>query len=85
MISTHNWKTDAPQQFGETRDRRTYEQQDTEISQGDLSRELGGEHGSRFTKVDYAMRPLRVRTIVLGDGRHPVEGERQSEKLREMR
>jgi hypothetical protein len=46
----------------------------SQILQSDTSRELGQKHGGVFTKVDYEMRQMRLRTIVLGYGWYPLEG-----------
>lgn len=51
----------------------------------DLSAKLGGIDGSRFAPVVYEMPRMRVRTVLLGDGRNPLEGDGRPAKLHEMR
>ena len=56
---------------------------DPEVLHGDLSSELGPEHGGRVAQLDGAL-PVRVREVNLGYGRHPVEGPREAKALHEL-
>jgi hypothetical protein len=45
---------------------------------------LGGINGGGFAPLVYEVPEMRFRTIVLGNGRDPLEGDGQSTKLPEM-
>ncbi len=56
----------------------------TKVFHVDLPRLVGGVDGGGLAPLVYEVPEMRFRTIILGHGRDPLEGEGQSEELPEM-
>ena len=62
-------------------DGRQFYELDPKVLRIYLSGLLGEVNGGRFAAMAYEVRGMRLRAIVLGHGRHPLEGGGRSAKL----
>jgi hypothetical protein len=62
-------------------DGRQFYELDPKVLRIYLSGLLGEVDGGGFASVAYAMRGMRIRAVVLGHGRHPMEGDGRSAEL----